>query len=356
MKKKFTDMIGDFASELGKLGNEKQNEEANNKINEFADEATKLLGEAFVKTKDVIKDASSKTSDKTKEFLHKSKDAYNAASDKVVNTLDQTGDGKVEIDDLIIMGLKVPGIHVDRASFLKNELFKYYPQETIDKAIAITPAKANVDSEIIDKIADEVIQFERVCVSGISTLLGTGGGFTAAATIPADIAQYYGYMLRAAQKLLYLYGFPEIDLDENAQTIDTETINLLIVCLGVMYGVAGARNALLSIATALGHGVKTQLMKKALTKGTLYPIIKSIAKWFNVRMTKEIFSSFFEKAIPVVGGVIGGGLTYLSFKPCCDKLKDSLKDTLLSNPNTLTTSSEELIEIIDVEVTENNDK
>lgn len=41
-------------------------------------------------------------------------------------------------------------------------------------------------------------------------------------------------------------------------------------------------------------------------------------------MTKEIFTGSFKKAIPVVGGVIGGGITYVSFKPCCDKLKGSL--------------------------------
>ena len=46
-----------------------------------------------------------------------------------------------------------------------------------------------------------------------------------------------------------------------------------------------------------------------------------------------VFAGFFKKAIPVVDGLIGGGITYLSFKPCCDKLKESLQDTLLSNPN-----------------------
>ena len=38
-------------------------------------------------------------------------------------------------------------------------------------------------------------------------------------------------------------------------------------------------------------------------------------------MTKEVFAGFFKKAIPVVGGVVGGGLTFVSFKPCCDKLR-----------------------------------
>ena len=152
------------------------------------------------------------------------------------------------------------------------------------------------------------------------------------ATLPTDIAQYYGYMLRATQKLLYLYGFPEIDIKEN-QLLDSATMNTLIICMGVMYGVAGANTALKSMAKALGLGVEKKLINTALTKGTIYPIVKSVAKWFNVRMTKEIFAGFFKKSIPIVGGVIGGGITYLSFKPCCEKLKNTLHDTVLSNPN-----------------------
>lgn len=46
-----------------------------------------------------------------------------------------------------------------------------------------------------------------------------------AATIPADIIQYYGYTLRATQKLIYLYGFPEIDSDEEELQLDSHTIN-----------------------------------------------------------------------------------------------------------------------------------
>ena len=75
------------------------------------------------------------------------------------------------------------------------------------------------------------------------------------------------------------------------------------------------------------------MIKKTLTKGTIYPIVKSVSNWFGVRMTKEVFAGFFKKAIPVVGGVVGGGLTYATFKPCCTKLKHVLEDTYLSNPD-----------------------
>lgn len=202
----------------------------------------------------------------------------------------------------------------------------------MDAAIASTPIHAGIPIEKINAIADEVIKFERNCVSGISAALGMPGGVAMVATIPADIAQYYGYMLRATQKLLYLYGFPEINTEEKGQIFDTETINVLIICLGVMYGAAGANNALKSMAKALATGVEKKLMGMALTKGSIYPIVKSVSKWFGVNMTKQVFAGFFKKAIPVVGGVIGGGITFLTFKPCCDRLKNVLQNTRLSDP------------------------
>jgi len=263
----------------------------------------------------------------------KTKDLTERSQQAILGAIDQNGNGEVDIEDVIIMGLKVPGIRIDRAQFLQAEFKTKLPQETIDDAIAHNPLHAKIPSEVIESIADEVIKYERNCVSGISAALGMPGGVAMAATIPADIAQYYGYMLRATQKLMYLYGFPAIDLDEEGQTFDSETMNTLIICLGVMYGVAGANNALKAMAKALATGVEKQLLRQALTKGTIYPIVKSVAKWFGVKMTKQVFAGFFKKAIPVVGGVIGGGLTFVSFKPCCDKLRATLQNTMLSNPN-----------------------
>lgn len=283
--------------------------------------------------------------DKTKDVATKSQQA-------ILGAIDQNGNGEIDIEDVIVMGLRVPGIRIDRAAFLQKELQMKCTQEALDDAIAHNPLHAKIPLEVIDKIADEVIKYERNCVSGISTALGMPGGVAMVATIPADIAQYYGYMLRTTQKLMYLYGFPAIDLEEKGQTFDTETMNVLIICMGVMYGAAGANNALKAMAKALATGVEKQLLRKALTKGTIYPIVKSVAKWFSVKMTKEVFAGFFKKAIPVVGGVIGGGITFLSFKPCCDKLKASLQNTMLSNPNYQPTEEEDDLVIVDADIVE----
>lgn len=281
--------------------------------------------------------------DKTKELAVKSEQA-------VINALDQNENGEIDIEDIIILGFKTPGIKISRGEFLKKELMKNHPKDVVEKAISTTPALAGIASNEIDIIADEVIKFERTCVSGISAALGAPGGFSMAATIPADIVQYYGYMLRATQKLLYLYGFPEIETDEAGQKFDSETMNLIILCLGTMYGVAGAKNALLLVSKALAAGVEKKLLNVALTKGMIYPIIKNIMKWFNVSLTKKIFAGFFKKAIPIVGGVIGGGITFITFKPCCDKLKESLQDTYLSNSDYISKEYEELI--IDTDILE----
>lgn len=295
------------------------------------------------KTEENIKKAATVAKDKTTEIAAKAKN-------EVVNFIDENGNGEIDIEDVIVKGLRVPGIKINRANFLQKELLKRYPQEMIDEAIRTNPMNAGIKPKDINEIADQVIEHERRGVSGISTALSMPGGAAMLATIPADIVQYYGYMLRATQELLYLYGFPEIDVNENESKFDSETINILIVCFGTMYGVVGANNALKSIAKGFGLGVEKKLMRTALTKGTIYPIVKSVASWFNVRMTKEIFAGFFKKSIPVVGGVIGGGLTYLSFKPCCVKLKESLQDTILSNKNYKEENG--LIDIVDVEVVE----
>lgn len=318
------------------MNNDKTQSKSNKNIKETFNSIVKGAGTAV-----------STVADKTKGVVVKSKDS-------VVHVVDVNGNGEIDIEDFIILGLRTPGIRVNRNDFLQKELMKNYPQNVINDAITYNPAYAKIPSSEIDKIADEVIKYERNYVSGISTALGMPGGFAMAATIPTDIAQYYGYMLRATQKLMYLYGFPEIDTTERGHKFDSETINLLIICLGVMYGVQGTNTALKTMATALGKGVEKKLMKAALTKGTIYPIVKSVSKWFGVNMTKQIFAGFFKKAIPVVGGVIGGGITYFSFKPCCDKLKESLQDTLLSNPNHHILE-DELIISDTIEVPKNNE-
>ncbi len=299
-------------------------------------------------------DFKKKTKKIVSNITQKSKDTIGTVQQGLTKTMDKNGDGKVDIEDVIIISLSIPGIRINRAEFLQKELQRYCTQEEINNAIEHNPTYAKISSEIIDKIADQVIKYERNCVSGISTALSMPGGLAMAATIPTDIAQYYGYMLRATQKLMYLYSFPEIDTSEKNGVFDSETVNTLTICLGVMYGVAGANNALKAMATGLANGISKKIMSTALTKGTLYPIVKNIAKWFGVKMTKKMLVGIVQKSVPIIGGVVGGSITFATFKPCCDKLKKSLQNTSLSNPNYIPSKDEDIIIIDNTDIIKSN--
>ncbi|MCH4020049.1 MAG: hypothetical protein LKE61_04150 [Erysipelotrichaceae bacterium] len=316
----------------------------------FSKQAAKFAKDVSVQAGKLVQDAGGKTQEFAGAAVKAVSDSTEKAKQKIVSEIDQNGNGEVDIEDIIIIGLKTPGVRIDRNKFLMSEFQTIYPKEIVLKAIQSTPEKAGIEKTDIDKVANAVIARERNGVSGISAALGMPGGIAMTATIPADIAQYYGFMLRAAQKLMYLYGFPAINVEDNEGVFDSETINTLILCLGIMYGVAGATNAIKAMAKAFASGVEKKLLRAALTKGTIYPIVKSVAKWFSVNMTKEVFAGFFKQSIPVVGGIVGGGLTFVTFGPCCKRLKKSLLDTELSNAKHCATKEEN--EIFDAIVEE----
>lgn len=67
-----------------------------------------------------------------------------------------------------------------------------------------------------------------------------------------------------------------------------------------------------------------KIPQKALTKTFYYPIVKSIAKAFGAKMTKEIFAKGVSKAIPVIGGVVSGGITLATLRPMGTRLANTL--------------------------------
>lgn len=145
---------------------------------------------------------------------------------------------KIDFKKLLQTSISVPLVHIDREDFLQRELKKYCTDDVIKAAIEYNPAYAGISADIINKIADSCINYETLKVSSISFASGLPGGFAIAATIPADLTQYYAHILRIMQKLTYLYGWQ--NLIGNKEQIDDETSQLLTLFTGVMFGVKGA--------------------------------------------------------------------------------------------------------------------
>lgn len=214
---------------------------------------------------------------------------------------------------------KLPMVKIARQQFLQEQFGSKYPQ-LVDKIICSSPQNAGVSQDEIEKIAKNCIKFESTKVTLISAVVGIPGGFAMIGTIPADMAQFYGHVFRIMQKLMYLYGWDDIgSMDDGAK-------NVLIIFLGVMSGVEGATNALKQIAKVAQGKVAKSLAAKALTKGTIYPIVKKIATNLGIKMTKDKFAKGISKAIPVIGAVTSSSLTLAMFIPMSNKLHKALKE------------------------------
>ena len=226
-----------------------------------------------------------------------------------------------------VMGaaLSMPGVKVDRDDFLKKELKNYCSPEQLNLAISSRPING-VSKEIIDRIANACINSHTTKVTTISAVAGIPGGFAMAGTIPADMAQYYWHVFVLAQKLAYLYGFPDLR-DENGNLTDTAS-DMLTLFVGVMMGASAANQAIKGLAKEFAKQVVKRLPQKALTKTMYYPIIKQIAKWIGVKLTKDTFAKGLGKVIPILGGVISGGLTLATFRPSAKRLQHKLQEEM----------------------------
>ena len=81
-------------------------------------------------------------------------------------------------------------------------------------------------------------------------------------------------------------------------------------------------------ASAMAKQVAKKLPQKALTKTFYYPVVKSVLKTFGVKVTKTTFSKAVAKAIPVVGGIVSGGLTFATMRPMGVRLADALEKAI----------------------------
>lgn len=213
---------------------------------------------------------------------------------------------------------------------MRKELIKYCSEDEVEETINGNPAKAGISKDIINKVSMQVINYETTKVTGISVAASLPGGAAAVGAAVADITSYFAFILRAVQELAYLYGFEQFDLKED--DVDSETMNYILLFVGVMFGVQGAASTLRKFADVLARHVAKKLSQKALTKGTIYPIVKKISLSVGVRMTKQVFADGVASIITVVGGALSGGLTYAMFKPGCMKLRRNLMSYNLCNP------------------------
>ncbi|MEW2408395.1 hypothetical protein [Streptomyces griseoviridis] len=232
---------------------------------------------------------------------------------------------------LLVGAARLPGVRIDRETYLKKALARHCSADQLRIAIEETPAAAGIPVDLLDRAANDSIRYETAKVSALSAAAGVPGAIALPATLPADLAQYVGHMLRISQKLAYLYSWPEL-FSEGGDDVDDATMNVLTLFFGVMFGVSSANGAVGKVAAQISEQVAKKLPQKALTQGVVYPIVKKIAGYLGVEMTKQSFAKSVSKAIPIVGAAVSGGLTFATYLPMAKRLKKHLAGLELARP------------------------
>lgn len=227
--------------------------------------------------------------------------------------------------------LRLRGVRIEREQFLRSELHKRgIAREVIDEAIATSPAAAGIDVVLLDDMANAAIAFETRKSSALSFAAGLPGGFGLLATVPGDVTQFYVHAFRVMQKTAYVYGWQSFL--EDSKEVDDETLGKLSMFLGVMLGVGGASSSLTVFAASVARpAIQKQVAGKALTKTTWYPVMKSTLRVIGVKLTKDSLAKTVTKVVPVAGGVISGGMTFVTLRGQSKRLMEHLRE--LPPPN-----------------------
>lgn len=236
-------------------------------------------------------------------------------------------DNSNKFESILINALKIPGVKVDRKKFLEEILSSRIKNRSIvNDAINKNPIEAGISVSQLDKIAKSLINKRTTQTSTASFAAGIPGGLAMAATIPADTLQFLGTAIRLSQELAYLYGYE--DFWNGYELDDSKVKRELTLFLGVMFGVGGSASALRVISNNMSKQVIQRTSRKALTKTAYYPIIKKIGSMIGVKVTKDSFAKGVSKAIPILGGVVSGGITYISMKPMGNRLSKVLSESI----------------------------
>ena len=255
--------------------------------------------------------------DATKVALDGASDAYREAFEDVQAKLPS-------FDEVVAQAVRLPGSSVNRASYLAEVIGAKHAPTIVQASIQTTPAKAGLSPRQIEKIAKKSLGRDGRRTTVLSFAAGIPGGVAGAVTIPADLVQFYGYLIRAIQKLTYLYGWRDLvhvqDIDE-----DVATAAALVILLGVMSGVEQADAALARLARLRTSGAGDNALRTALAARSMQREVDEISAELTKRMARRLTGQVAGKAIPLVGGIVSGFVTGSGFDEMAKRLLTQLK-------------------------------
>jgi hypothetical protein len=220
--------------------------------------------------------------------------------------------------------LKLPGAKVDRWAFLEREFSRYCNVETLKRIKHFGTGKAEIEEAVMGKVAAKVIAGQSVSVTTLSFVSGLPGGLAMLGTIPVDLIQYYYNLVVTAQKLAYIYGWPDLEGEES-----DGLPSILTVFIGIMTGTITANREMISLSKELEGVISRKLSCVVLAKVGILILAKHAAGILGARLFWQGYTELAAKAVPMIGGFVSGGITLMTFLPMANTLKNELRKVII---------------------------
>ncbi len=296
--------------------------------------AVKKLGEAGTAISKTTKDTSVAAAQKVSTLVATAGDTVGNLKNELANMKEQIQEGgysekAYEVTQNVISTLaNMPVVRVDREEFLKKHFAK---SPYLEQILQYGPQYVySVDS--LRMKAEEIIKNSTRKTAVVSFAAGLASNpFVMAVSIPADISQFFAFALNLAQKIAYLFGEDQLfttfdptdDLIKSDGSLVPEDAQIrMISYLGSMLGVTGASGLIIQTSKTAGASIGKKVAAQALTKTTWYPVVKKVGSILGYKITKKTVENVISKSVPLVGGFISGGLTFVTFKPLGGRLAD----------------------------------
>lgn len=225
---------------------------------------------------------------------------------------------------VILAASQLPYVKINRKEFLKAE---FKDSEHLDVILRHGP-QVVYSSRALRKRASRLINNATNKTAILSLLAGLPSNpVVAVAAGSADVIQYFGFALNLSQQIAYLFGEDEL-FSENNKELPEEVKIRIVAYLGIMFGAGGAGFLIQNVFKKGAANVGKKVAQKALMKTAWYPIVKKVGAILGNKVTKATVEKVVAKTIPILGGVISGGITFATFRPMGERLADTFEKLL----------------------------
>lgn len=213
---------------------------------------------------------------------------------------------------------------INRTEWLSKTLTPYLLPEDVQNIEYLRPEEM-VSQEVINLVANQVIEEHARCSSLISGGLALVGRSALALSTPTDLTQYWVELSLVAQKLAYLYGWDDFFFNESATE---ETLARLTLIIGYGLGIYSCQDPLIASAHDTLPRVSDLYTIKELSTNrndNLKLISQALAQ-----LAKPIFAGLVAKRTPIWGVALAGATNYFNFKHVAKRMQIVLEEVMFT--------------------------